>query len=155
MIQRPYVTITLRHSSDSNIILIIKNTGKTNAIDLKLSIDRNIYQLDLQSDEYDIAKLYLFKNIIHTFPPEAEMTFPIISSIAVQSEDPKNTIKEPVFTLTATYSFFNKRVTEKTTIDLLSYQGIWMPEPTVEDRLEQLKDEIKLLREFLQKKLAP
>jgi hypothetical protein len=152
---RPYITITLNRSSDTVITLCVKNTGKTNAQNLRLRIDRDVYHLDSRTEEYNIAKLYAFTNVIGSFPPELELTFPLISSIALQSEKSRSEIKETVFEIEASYSYGRKTVTEKTVVDLRSYIGIWMPEPSIEDRLKEITtEEVKEFKELIKKKLA-
>jgi hypothetical protein len=151
---RPYIVITLKRSSNTTITLCVKNTGKTNAQNLRLRIDRDVYHLDNRKEEYNLAKLYAFTNVIASWPPELELTFPLISSIALQNEESRSMIKETIFEIEASYSYGSTTVKEKTTIDLNSFIGIWMPQSSIEDHLGEISKEVNNLSELIKKKFA-
>jgi len=153
-IYRPYVTITHRLSSETLISLFIKNTGKTNAQNLKLQIDKDFFQINRSIQEFNIAKHFAFTNVVESFPPESELKFSLISSAALNSESWQNDGQPPVFKIIATYSFSDKTVTEATTIDLRPYHNTFLPEPSVEDRLKKLTEELKEFKELVGKKLV-
>jgi hypothetical protein len=155
LFSRPYITITLRHTNDSTVTLLIKNTGKSSADKLKLMVDKAVFQLSFRNKEYDLSQLFIFNNVIPSFPPETEFAFPLMSSVEIQSEDLTAAANNRVFTLVAEYFYGRKRFLETTTIDLRTYHGIWMPHPTVEDRLDQLTGQIKDIKDILKKRLAP
>jgi len=146
---RPYITITHRLTRKTLIRLYIKNTGKTNAEDLELQIDRNFYQLT--GKEYNIAEHYAFKNPIDTFPPEAQLVFSLMSTAQLPANSFDKNTQSPIFSITAKYSYSGKTVTEKTTIDLKPYMSTFMPDASIEDRLEDLTKEISEIKEIVSK----
>jgi hypothetical protein len=52
------------------------------------------------------------------------------------------TAQSPVFSITANYSYADKEISEKTVIDLRSYKSTFMPDYSIEERLEILTEEI-------------
>lgn len=151
---RPYVTISHNLTPPSMIELIIANKGKTAAKDLKLSIDKDFYQLGTSNDNYKISNLPAFKNKIETFPPDSKITLELMSG----SELEKKTIDDPatplVFTITATYSFNNKYVTENTIIDLRQYIKTFIYKSSLEREIENLTKEFKELNKFIKKQYS-
>jgi hypothetical protein len=146
---RPYVTITLSQSSQTTLRMRIANTGMSNAENLRLQIDKDFFQFGRKED--NLADVYVFKNPIPSFPPRAQLEFPLLSSLEVQDDKSSATSE---FTITATYSFNGEPFTERTTIDLKMYRDIWMPTKTVQEEFSELTTEIKELKEFLKKKFA-
>ncbi|MGD0591637.1 MAG: hypothetical protein ABSA44_12710 [Bacteroidota bacterium] len=146
---RPYITITLSQSSQTTLRMRIANTGMSNAENLRLQIDKDFFQFGRKED--NLADVYVFKNPIPSFPPRAQLEFPLLSSLEVQ--DDKSSVTSE-FTITATYSFNGEPFTERTTIDLKMYKDIWMPTKTVQEELSELTTEIKELKEVLKKKFA-
>jgi hypothetical protein len=149
---RPYITITLTQTSETLVSMIIANTGKSSAENLRLQIDRDFFQLGYKED--NLAKLYLFENVIPSFPPESQFVFPLITSLEVKDDKSENPLSPSMFNITATYSFSGETVTEKTMIDLKVFRGIWMPSKTIQEKLSELTTELKELKEFIIKKFA-
>jgi hypothetical protein len=150
-ITRPYITITHTQSSNTMVSLSIANTGKSNAQNLRLQIDKDFLQLGGQDS--NLADLFVFQNTIATFPPNAQLRFPLHSSLVLR-ESENNPQTPSLFSITATYSFAGKTVVEKTVLDLRMYKGIWMPHQTIEESLSQLTVEMKELKELVAKKFA-
>jgi hypothetical protein len=139
---RPYITVTHNFSGETTAIrLCIANTGRSNAEKLRLSIDKDFCQFGRK--DHNLADVYVFQNTIEHFAPDAKLFFPILSSLEVQERFKENPLTPFVFTITATYSFAGKTVTEKTTVDLRIYRGIWMPPATIQEKLTELTKELK------------
>jgi hypothetical protein len=151
---RPYIVITHRLSSETLIRLYIKNTGKTNACNLRLQIDRDFRQLDRKGEEQNIAKNFAFNNVIETFPPGSELKFALMPTVALYSDTSEKYPQPFIFTITATYSYADKTVTEKTTIDLRPYKNTSLPDYSVEDKLEALTKEISEIKEIIKGRFA-
>jgi hypothetical protein len=149
---RPYITIAHSFTSETIISISIANTGKSNAENLRLQINKDFFQFGVKDS--NLARLFVFQTNIETFSPNSHFIFPILSSIELQDQKEDNPLCPSIFTITATYSFFGKTVTETTTIDLRVYQGIWMPPKTIEERISDLTKEVKEIKEFIEKKFA-
>jgi hypothetical protein len=81
---RPYISITHKLTHKTTIKLYIKNTGKSNAKNLRLIIDKDFYQL--KGKQNNIAEHFAFNNVIETFPPDAQLTFALMSSVQLYSD---------------------------------------------------------------------
>jgi hypothetical protein len=149
---RPYITVTHNLSARLVVSLSIANTGKSNAENLRLQINEDFFQFGRK--EYNLATLPMFQNVVETFPPNSQLVFPLISSLALQNPNSEDPLTPTVFTITATYSFVGKTITEKTTIDLRVYTGIWQQSETVEDKLAELINEFKELKDIVKTKSA-
>jgi hypothetical protein len=138
---RPYIEIS--HSLDSHtlITLFIKNTGKTDAKNLQLKVNKEFYIIGRNK----ISEINAFQFPIKSFPPGARLKLPLMSSAAV-SRKVKNDPKMPLeFNITATYSYANRQVEETTTIDLCMYDGTFLPGETIQDKLEKIDESLKII----------
>jgi len=149
---RPYVTVTHEITHQSLIHLIIKNTGKTNAENLKLSIDKDFYQAGPLNKKFNIPNLPAFKNVIESFPPEAEILLSLVPGVALSTATPDHPETPTVFKITASYSFSGKSVTETTTVDLRQYQSTFLRSEPVEHVVSKLGDTLKEIKEVLSKR---
>ncbi len=146
-IYRPYIAIS--HFLDENALirLVIKNTGHTNAQQLRLKIDRDFYQQGLAEEAYNLKSLFLFNNEIQNMPPNTEFLLSLIPTAAIaKNSEQVNSMTPVVFNITATYSFGGKSVTETTSIDLRVYEYTFLSVGSVEVQLAKLN---KRLDEFL------
>lgn len=120
-VYRPYITIKHRLTSNALLDLVIENTGETNAVNLKLEIDKDYYQAATNNEEYNLANLYAFNNVIETFPPGAKLAFSLGAGLIIRSQNTDQSQTPLDFKISATYSFGGKTVTETTTVDLHPY----------------------------------
>jgi hypothetical protein len=77
-INRPYIAVsTFLVPRSVMIYLKIENIGKTAAHDLHLTLDRDFYQLGRSGTEDNLATFSAFTQPIKTFPPGAQLVFPL------------------------------------------------------------------------------
>jgi hypothetical protein len=88
----------------------------------------------------------LFSQPIKTFPPGAQLIFPLAQAFDVFGEEANSEATPRAFNVNATYSFLHKTVTEAITIDLNPYLKS-QPEP--DPRLDKLDIMAKLLGRWL------
>jgi hypothetical protein len=95
MITRPYVEIDIWTQPDTVRILRIRNTGRTAALDMRLTIDRsvetmipNVSPIDDKSstprpstERVDLQKAYIFTHIIPVFAPGASIEFALTTGL--------------------------------------------------------------------------
>lgn len=148
---RPYVTITHELTHENLFHLLIKNTGKTNAENLKLNIDKNYYQIGKHNEKFNIANLPAFKNVIESFPPETEIMLSLVPGFVLENKTPDDTETPTVFKITASYSYADKSVTETTTIDLRPYQNTFIKREPIEKEVSKLWEVLKEIRDILSK----
>lgn len=155
---RPYVTITLSLEADNPIFFLsIKNTGKTAARDLKLSIDRPFHQFGTASKESNISDFDAFTQPIESFPPECAIVFALAQGFVLFAEDADESILPKAFSVIAEYTYgLDKRVKETTTIDLRPYSGAGVPQEAVVRKLGDMTKALNNISLSIEKKeLAP
>lgn len=137
---RPYVSISpVLHIDNSCISLKIKNTGKTAAHNLKLSVDKDFYQFGNKDDKDNLRNLSAFTEIIDSFVPESEMLFYLAQGFKIFGNNADEKITPSIFTITARYSYGEKTVVEKTKIDLRPYLNSAIPQDPIVDNLKDIK----------------
>ena len=73
---RPYILVSTNVRTGTQLLyLSIKNVGKTAALDLSLSLDKNFYQLGEKREERNIAKSAAFSRSIVSLPPDGQLLF--------------------------------------------------------------------------------
>lgn len=149
---RPYITVTHELTHESLIHLLIKNTGKTNAENLRLSIDKKFYQIGKHNEQFNIANLPAFTNVIESFPPETEIMLSLVPGVALEKATPDDPETPTVFKITATYSYAGKTVTEHTTVDLRPYRNTFLKREPLEKEVSKLREVLKEIRDLLAKK---
>lgn len=143
---RPYVTIQPFVRPHTSILYLrIKNVGRTNAINLKLSIDRDFYQFgETNSPEKNLKSLSAFTSPIDSFAPDAELLFALAQGWVIFGDDGKQNNCPSQFTVTASYEFGERQVTETSQIDLRPYYNS-------EGYHDPLVEEINKIRVVLEK----
>lgn len=101
--------------------LKIENIGKTAAHDLHLTLDRDFYKFGRSGTENNLAKFSAFTQPIKTFPPGAQLVFPLAQAFVVFGEEANLETTPRVFNINTTYSYLHRTVTDTTTIDLNPY----------------------------------
>lgn len=152
-ITRPYVTITPFLELDNPIFYLrISNIGKTAAKDLKLSMNKPFYEFGDKKEESNLSQRHIFKNIIKSFPPGAEIIFPLAQSFIIFSEKAKNDVVPSSFVVTAEYSYADKCVKETNEIDLRAYLGAGIPQNAYVRKLKSINDSIENIAKKLKNK---
>lgn len=119
---RPYIVpSTFLVPGNRMICLRICNTGKAIAEKLRLKLDKDYYPpRENQDEEYNLREIYAFTKEIKTFAPGAELIFYLGTGSDIFKEE--NQRRPWQFTITATYNFLGKPVSEEIVIDLESYR---------------------------------
>jgi hypothetical protein len=142
-INRPYIAAsTFLVPRSVMIYLKIENIGKTAAQNLRLTLDRDFYKFGRSGEENNLAKFSAFIQAIKTFPPGAQLIFPLAQAFVVFGEEANSEATPRLFNVNATYSYLHKTVTETTTIDLNPYLKS-QPEP--DPMLDKLDAMVKSL----------
>lgn len=138
---RPYIVpSTFLVPGNYMISLQISNVGKSTAEDLQLNLDKDYYP-GREKDEVSLRKAYIFQNKVATFAPGERRVFYLGTGYDIFEDSSSR--KPHRFTITATYSFSGKTVSEQTVIDLETYRGSQLqPQDAV---VSQLKNIARLL----------
>jgi hypothetical protein len=122
--------------------LIIENTGKSTASNLKLEIDKDFF-LGEESDS-SLARQMAFRKSIPSFPPGARLFYELAP--AWKSFEENDTRQPAIFTVKASYTFGRKKYEESTPVDLGLYAGSSYPPSPEIDELGELR---KVLTQIL------
>lgn len=141
---RPYVIARLVLDSGSLLKLVIENTGRTAARNLRLSTDHTKPYPGWPEEYSVLANAYVFQNQIDTLAPGHRMFFIIASGSAIHKEDPDFVKHPPTFSVTARYGFdgAEEPVEERTVIDMRMYRMSFIAESSTEKELEKIRKEL-------------
>ncbi|WMN89790.1 hypothetical protein NI382_16925 [Vibrio parahaemolyticus] len=133
---RPYLVIQpIVRPHTPFLYLKIYNSGKTSALNVKLELDKDFYQFD-ESDK-NLKETSVFSSTFDSFAPNQELFFALGQGWLVFGES-KNPLPEQ-FVVTASYSYMDKEVVEKSHIDLRPFaQSEGERNPIVEE-LEKIR----------------
>ncbi len=140
---RPYVTIRPTMVVGNPLLrLVIGNSGRTAATNVRLQIDRDFYQFGDKSPGKNLAEFMMFKQPIETLAPGSETTVYLAQGYKVLGKGADPNISPAVFNITASYSYDGKAVTETTTVDLRPLANAAIGENPVETELRKLRQGI-------------
>ena len=142
-ITRPYLTINV-FSEPHGVLyyLRIANTGKTVASNVRLTLDRDFYQLG-QKHMPNLREASVFQQPIEQLPPGAEMIFGLAPAHVVLNDKADQSVTPRVFSISATYSFGEKSIFETTTIDLQPYKESMHPPSVIADELKKIREQLE------------
>ena len=142
-ITRPYLTINV-FSEPHGVLyyLRIANTGRTGASDVRLTLDRDFYQLG-QKHMPNLREASVFRQPIEQLPPGAEMIFGLAPAFVVLDDKADQSVTPQIFSIHATYSYGEKPVSEMTTIDLRPYKASMHPPSVIADELQQIREQLE------------
>ena len=117
------------------LYLKIYNNGNTSALDIKLEVDKDFFQFD--EKDKNLKSLSVFKKNIDSFSPNQEMYFALGEGWKIFG-DSNNPMPEQ-FTITASYSFMDKIVNEKSHIDLRPFSHSEGERNPIVEELEKIR----------------
>jgi hypothetical protein len=143
---RPYILVSTNIRMGTQLLyLSIKNVGKTAALSLKLSLNKNFYQLGQESDERNIANSAAFSRVIDSLPPDGQLIFLLGDGPTLYSASNAENISPLVFQVTASYSSGSEWITETSTVDLRPYINTDVPHDPVVEEIGKLRAELAKL----------
>ncbi|MDT8303472.1 MAG: ABC transporter permease [Sedimentisphaerales bacterium] len=144
---RPYIVpSTFLVPGNRMICLRICNTGKAIAEKLQLKLDKDYYpSRENQEEEYNLRNIYAFTEEIKTFSPGAELIFYLGTGNDIFKED--NQRRPRQFTITATYNFLEKPLSEEVVVDLEAYRNSQLhPQEAIVTSLKKIESAISELK---------
>lgn len=142
---RPYIVpSTFLVPGNYMISLQISNVGKIAAEDLQLNLDKDYYPpREKEEDERSLRNAYIFQRKVTTFAPGERRVFYLGTGKDIFGKY-ESTRRPHQFTITATYSFSGKTVSEQTVIDLETYRESQLqPQDAVVRELKNIEAAIK------------
>jgi hypothetical protein len=141
---RPYIAIAPFLPPHSQLFYLrIANTGKTAATDLRLEIDRSFFRHGREDPKWNLQTFAAFREPVETFAPDNQLMFALGSAVTLYGEGAKPEVTPLVFHVKATYSFADKRVEERTVVDLRPYLASEMIHDSTVTALHAIRDAIK------------
>ena len=138
---RPYLVVQpLVRPATSLMYLKIYNSGKTPALKVKLELDRDFFQFG--ESNKNLKEFGIFSSRLDSFAPNQELFFGLGQGWDIFGDSKKSLPKQ--FVVTATYSYMNKVVVEKSHIDLCLFEQS-------EGEANPIVEELKIIREALEK----
>lgn len=143
VLMRPYVQVSpLVFPEHPSFFLRITNSGKTCAKSLRLEMDPPYHRG--KGDRLNPMTDYpAFSDEIQAFAPGAELLFPLDEYFVVLGDETDRNMKPMRFSITASYSFGDKVVSESTPIDLGTFLHSHAPHDPVVRQLKAIAENIK------------
>ena len=133
---RPYIEVSAWiRPGESVIMLSIKNTGNSGALNLKLAIDQAFYRNAEKQPQNDLRNLHAFKEIAASFGPRTELKFFLGAGHTVFG-NPE--LCPPKFTVEAKYNFAGEQFVERTVVDLSPFLMTDVSKDPITVQLEKL-----------------
>jgi hypothetical protein len=139
---RPYITINVFSVPNNQLFYLkIANTGKTGADNVRFSLDREFYQYG--ETTRPMRQYSIFQQPIEHLSPGSELILGLAPGAVVLGDSADESITPTVFSITASYSYANKTVTETTAIDLRPYKQSMAPPSTVANELKKIREQLE------------
>lgn len=144
---RPYINVEpFIRPHTPFLYMRIKNTGRTSAENLQLSLDRDFFQFGkTDRPEKNLRNLSAFTAPIDSFPPGTELIFALGQSWVLFGENSEQDVTPVQFEVSAKYEFFEKKAEEVNRIDLRPYLGSVGERDPVVDELERIRKIVEKL----------
>ncbi|MDA8454847.1 hypothetical protein M4R22_08735 [Acidovorax sp. GBBC 3334] len=138
---RPYVSVSSYVRPQTTVLYLrIENTGRTGAENLRMSIDKDFFQFgDAKQPDRNLRTKPAFVDTIQSLPPGGSIVFALAQGFIIFAPGADATVVPQQFSVTATYSFAGKQVTETHCIDLRVYIGSEGERDPIVEELEKLR----------------
>lgn len=144
---RPYISIAPTiFIDDPCFFLSIKNIGKTEAKNLKLTMDKDFFKLGKKENGRNIKELPAFSEPIASFAPGAEILIRLVQHFVVFDKNADENITPKTFSIYVQYDFGKKSTLEKTIIDLNPFINTEMPQNSIVKQLGKINDSISNIK---------
>ena len=151
---RPYILVSTSVRMGTQLFyLSIKNVGKTAALGLKLSLDKNFYQLGDKREERNIANSAAFSRGIDSLPPDGQLLFLLGTGPSLYGDSNTEELSPLLFQVTAKYMSGSESISETSIVDLRPYINTDLPTDPIVEELGKLRQEFVKLSKSLEKKL--
>ncbi|HVF60186.1 MAG TPA: hypothetical protein VNJ70_10290 [Thermoanaerobaculia bacterium] len=153
---RPYIAVSVFTVANNPIFFLrIANRGRTAAHDLRLELDRDFYQYG-RKDGVNLRSTVAFQEPIQQLPPDVEIVFGLAQGFVVLGKDADPSVTPSTFAVSATYSYGDRTVSERTVIDLRPYHGgMTAPDPVATELKKLREEELKSIRQALERPNPP
>lgn len=139
---RPYILVSSRVRTGTNLLyLSIKNVGKTAALDLRLSLDKDFVQLGKENGR-SIGRSAAFTQKIDSLPPEGQFLYLLGTAPSLYGGSRDESRTPLVFSVTAAYAGPSSKFHETSVVDLRPYINTDIPTDPIAEKLESLNESL-------------
>ncbi|GMV52571.1 MAG: hypothetical protein D8M52_04405 [Chlorobi bacterium] len=144
-ISRPYISVRIRVQQDTLLILEIQNTGKSPALNLTMTLDKEFHIMGVTESERipGIHRAFSFHNTIPAFSNGMKLLFPLATGDKLKGSSPDDPLIPLVFTLTATYAYAGQQYSEVHSIDLRMFNNSFVEQNFELDRLTAISKSLE------------
>lgn len=139
---RPYVVIEPYVRSHTQFLYLrIKNTGKTAAENLSITIDRDFFQFG--EKRRNLREATAFNEPIDSLAPESEILFALAQGSMIFGGKGDMNLTPEKFEVSTEYQFADKTVSENHKIDLRPFKTSEGAKDPIVEELERIRKSIK------------
>ena len=143
---RPYILVSTSGRMGTQLLyLSIKNVGKTAALGLKLSLDKDFYRLGEKREDQNIANSAAFSRVIDSLPPDGQLLFLLGNGPSLYNNANAEELSPLVFEVKAKYMSASEEISETSIVDLRPYINTDVPHDPVVEELGKLRAEFTKL----------
>lgn len=141
---RPYVQLTTTVRLGTTLLYLqVENVGKTAAMDLTLSMNKDFYQLGEQTEQANLRNVAAFSQPIRSLPPGVRLRFLLGTGASKFGSNDERCPQR--FDIVATYSTGSERVAETSAIDLKPYLHTEAETDPIAEELAKLREKLSEL----------
>jgi hypothetical protein len=138
---RPYVVAYVSTRTGTTLLhLWIENTGKSAAVDLRMTMDKSFLQ-NAERAGFDISQVPAFSHPIAALAPGARLPFVLGVGHALFA-DGADAVSPKVFSIKSSYRFGDRRYEEESTIDLRPLLHTTSVQDPVADEIKAIREKI-------------
>jgi hypothetical protein len=138
---RPYIVAYVSTRTGTTLLhLWIENTGKSAAVDLRMTMDKSFLQ-NAESTGLDISQVPAFSHPIASLAPGARLPF-ILGVGHTIFANGADTVCPKVFSIKTSYRFSERRYEEENTIDLRPLLHTTAIQDPIADEIKGLREKI-------------
>lgn len=140
---RPYVVFSMpKIANNPFTFLQVENTGKTPAMNLKLSLGPEFDKISNLPSMQRLKGSHLFTRTSDSFPPNSPVLFHLGIGSTLGGENEKK-YPQDKFSITAEYSFGAHTVKETTWIDVNQFHDSMLFTDPIVDALKKIEEELR------------
>lgn len=143
---RPYIEVTPYVRPHTTVLYLrVKNTGRTAAQNVRLTMDRDFFQFGKSgSADHNLRTKAAFAQPIDSLGPGHKLVFGLAQGFVIFGKEGGPEITPQQFNIMVTYEFRGKKVEELHQIDLRPYIGS-------EGERDPVAEELEKIRQIMQK----
>ena len=146
---RPYVTVSSHLRTGTQLVyLLIKNAGKTQALNLTLSLSKDFYQMGERKEGRNLRSFSAFTSQIDSLAPGAQLLFLLGSGPSLFGPSNNDELSPLVFEVTSSYESVTGRIVEKSKVDLRPFNNSDIFHEPIVEELKKVRETLRELQQI-------